>query len=735
MKKLIATITAFVLVFSGLVYVQPVKTVEAAGNVWDGTTADTSWYDAENVKDEYTITTAAQLAGLAKLANGEVTGAGWVHFEGKTIKLGADITLNDVSDFGNWNTTPPLNSWTPIGDGKGSGNGHGFRGTFDGNGYTISGMYINGSEDVPLGLFGKVFYNSTAPSIKNVKLINSYINNAAAEKVGMLAGWVYCINSSTTGTISIEDVYVQGTIDNTYANARIGGICGMTNGKNYTDVNMSFKNIVSDVDINSAGCTKQIGGLLGSGQIKKNSANDAITSPDTFENCVNLGNLSDSGSSCTIGGFYGDKAGTARISVVNCVNAGDITAQRVGGIVGNMNATPTENSLNVIQFINVGTITGTGGQKGALWGNRADTDVHVSQSYSVANDNMNSATTMELAALTGSNALTTLAESGFDVTAWNMVAGIAPLPKQVAQMCGFVFKGASLTLDSSLQMNFKVKKDAVTEGVPSSVTFALNGDEKTVTTNIEDGEYYVYSCSEIAPYQISDKVTATLHTTYDGVAIAGAMEYSVSEYCYKVLETYTGTEYSNLQTLIVDLLNYGTESQKRAEAEGSHTVTSYANAALTEPQKEMASTDRTLTSVLDKAYATITSPSATWKAAGLNLTEKVVIRLQFETTENITGWYVKFSDGNQKSVDVTEIIAAATHNRYYVYLDQLNAYQMSDNIYATVYDAEGNAVSDTLQYSVESYAYAQQDVTDGNLGALVKAMMRYGNSAAAYQSN
>jgi len=50
MKKLIATITAFVLVFSGLVYVQPVKTVEAAGNVWDGTTADTSWYDAKMSK-------------------------------------------------------------------------------------------------------------------------------------------------------------------------------------------------------------------------------------------------------------------------------------------------------------------------------------------------------------------------------------------------------------------------------------------------------------------------------------------------------------------------------------------------------------------------------------------------------------------------------------------------------------------------------------------------------------
>ena len=47
-------------------------------------TADTSWYDA--AKSEFTLTTAAQLYGLSSLSSGN-------NFSGKTIKLGADITV------------------------------------------------------------------------------------------------------------------------------------------------------------------------------------------------------------------------------------------------------------------------------------------------------------------------------------------------------------------------------------------------------------------------------------------------------------------------------------------------------------------------------------------------------------------------------------------------------------------------------------------------------------------
>lgn len=57
---------------------------------------------------------------------------------------------------------------------------------------------------------------------------------------------------------------------------------------------------------------------------------------------------------------------------------------------------------------------------------------------------------------------------------------------------------------------------------------------------------------------------------------------------------------------------------------------------------------------------------------------------------------------------------------------------MSEAIRATAYDADGNVASLTLTYSVESYAASKAN--DANVGSLVKAMMKYGDSAVAYRN-
>ena len=78
---------------------------------------DYSWFDSS--KSEYTLTTVAQLEAFNVLCNGQNN-----YFAGKTVKLGADITLTGGSE-----TVP---NWTPI---------H-FSGTFDGQGHTVSGVYV-----------------------------------------------------------------------------------------------------------------------------------------------------------------------------------------------------------------------------------------------------------------------------------------------------------------------------------------------------------------------------------------------------------------------------------------------------------------------------------------------------------------------------------------------------------------------------------------------------------------
>lgn len=137
--SVLALATAVLLLTTAVVCVADIRNAYAGDatasvSVWDGT-VDKSWFD--NSQSEFTITTAAQLAGLAEWVNEGTT------FEGKTIKLGADIDLNGKKDGATeWFSGDTLNTnhiWTPIGvydyDKK-----YDFRGTFDGQGHTIYRM-------------------------------------------------------------------------------------------------------------------------------------------------------------------------------------------------------------------------------------------------------------------------------------------------------------------------------------------------------------------------------------------------------------------------------------------------------------------------------------------------------------------------------------------------------------------------------------------------------------------
>ena len=106
---------------------------ENGTDAWDGTAVDTSWYAGHENETKFSIGTAAELSGLAALVS-----AFEVFDETIVIKLTADI------DLGN-------REWTPIGgDSDWS-----FGGTFDGQGHTISGLYINNSSQYQ-GLFGYI---------------------------------------------------------------------------------------------------------------------------------------------------------------------------------------------------------------------------------------------------------------------------------------------------------------------------------------------------------------------------------------------------------------------------------------------------------------------------------------------------------------------------------------------------------------------------------------------------
>ena len=112
--------------------------------------ANTGWYNPD--KNEFTIYTAAELAGLAKLVNDGNS------FADKTINLGADIDLNSNYDLlnvfagENYNSEPnDIIFWTPIGTTAAP-----FKGTFNGGGHLIDDLAIKYRSNSYVGLFGYV---------------------------------------------------------------------------------------------------------------------------------------------------------------------------------------------------------------------------------------------------------------------------------------------------------------------------------------------------------------------------------------------------------------------------------------------------------------------------------------------------------------------------------------------------------------------------------------------------
>ena len=185
-------------------------------------------------------------------------------------------------------------SWVPIGNR----NIIKYRGTFDGNGKTITNLYINASQTSQnnMGLFGYT-YQST---IKNLTFENANVTNTQSN-TGILVG--------------------KAGYGSTLQNIKISKACQIKGG-NYTG------GIAGELDGNAYNCVnyatvqgiKYVGGFLGMYSRKGNS----ITA------CANYGNVT--ASSEMAGGLVGYFRGG---TIQDCANYGDVKGtNRVAGMAG-----------------------------------------------------------------------------------------------------------------------------------------------------------------------------------------------------------------------------------------------------------------------------------------------------------------------------------------------------------------------------------------------------------------
>lgn len=268
------------LALAALVWIAVPVSARAEGetvDTWDGTAvAFTKGNGTED--DPWLIENAEQLAYLAQQVN-EGTDYQWKHF-----RLVSDLDLSGEE-------------WTPIGT-----HGKSFRGGFNGDGHTITGMTITGKENSYVGLFGEC-YNFTADSsyIKSVTVKRANISGKSF--VGAIAG----------EGANISDCY---SIENTiYAIRQVGGVCGSLTGS-----------ISGCYNSSSVSGNYAAGGIMGTASYNGTGG--------VVQYCYNIGAVTVSLQDGSVGGITGASAN--RYNISNCLNCGKITGngKNVGGIAG-----------------------------------------------------------------------------------------------------------------------------------------------------------------------------------------------------------------------------------------------------------------------------------------------------------------------------------------------------------------------------------------------------------------
>ena len=230
--------------------------------------------------------------------------------------LTADIVVN-TGDVAGCNGTKDESwrDWTPISADYGR-----YKGTFDGQGHTISGLYFNDSSGECIGIVGELYLGGV---IQNVGLENSYFHGE--QNIAGICGQSY-------GTIS--NCYSTGTVIGELIN--IGGIVGSSTSL----VSSSYGTVSNCHNTGSIEGVQNTGGICG--------FNDCH---QTIENCYNTGNIT---GDMDLGGICGEN--TANAIIKNCYNTGNVTGtdKRIGGIIGRNASKFVENCYNT------GTVTSTG---------------------------------------------------------------------------------------------------------------------------------------------------------------------------------------------------------------------------------------------------------------------------------------------------------------------------------------------------------------------------------------
>ena len=269
--------------------------------------------------DPYLIANATQLNWFMSQVNG-----GSTSIHGALI---ANITYNQGKDVAGYDgkSSNTFTAFTPICTSSG-----GYKGTFDGRGNTISGIYINTADYTRAGLFG---YIGSGGIVKDVIMTNYYIASSyvgsSEVDVGSIAG--QCMSGGTitgcscNGTVDVTSDCTGSEVDTTL---RCGGIAGTNSGT------CSSNTMSGSVDVSGTATTYiYCGGIAGNnnygGTCSSNTMSGSVDVSGTATTYIYCGGIA--------GNNYGGTCSSNTMSGSVDVSGTATTYIYCGGIAGNNN--------------------------------------------------------------------------------------------------------------------------------------------------------------------------------------------------------------------------------------------------------------------------------------------------------------------------------------------------------------------------------------------------------------
>ena len=286
--------------------------------------ADTNWLGSGTADDPYQISTAAQLAGISASTSTELNN----DYQDYYFKQTANINLGGKM-------------WTPIKT---------FRGAYDGDGYSISGMFVESESNM-----GGLFAWTWSADLYNINLKNSVVKTTNM-RCGGIVGYLE-FGRAINCTSDCQVIIYKGSTIGT--EMRIGGVIGEASYGSTIENCVNYGNVKSDINI------ADVGGVVGwIGNI------DESLRVTTVTDCINYGQVYNAG-------FYtGGIVGSANNQTVieRCHNYGDIIVGNhcAGGIAGYIDECTIKNCISDAM---VSSKEYVGGILGSSWSENGQTTV------------------------------------------------------------------------------------------------------------------------------------------------------------------------------------------------------------------------------------------------------------------------------------------------------------------------------------------------------------------------